>query len=275
MQALELQQLELLFYLLLGLVFLILVILVAYVVIANRRQRAELVQAYEADKLAPRPTLRLTGHVLSLVRDEKGDPIKVEVAGVKYRNLAEIKDPVVRRHVVDAALELIRFTGVIGQNIAVPAHPNETQTWREDIRARSRGELDEIRAGSPVQGGGVQVSSEDRDVEQQFLGLLESMGQTRAAPERPTIVSSIQQSMTAKSSEQDNALSIVNDIEDIVQRRIRLIPSMVNRDLHVQLKEGGSVRFTFDGKEYENLEDVPNLTARQLIKDAIREWEET
>jgi 1,4-alpha-glucan branching enzyme len=35
------------------------------------------------------------------------------------------------------------------------------------------------------------------------------------------------------------------------------------------------VFFTFDGVRYDNVEDIPNTTARQLVQDAIKEWEET
>ena len=63
--------------------------------------------------------------------------------------------------------------------------------------------------------------------------------------------------------------------EDIIQRRVQLIPALVGRDLHVRLDAGGSVRFAFQGQEYENLDELPNMTARQLIRDAIQEWEET
>jgi hypothetical protein len=67
----------------------------------------------------------------------------------------------------------------------------------------------------------------------------------------------------------------VDDIDDIVQRRIPLIPALIGRDLHVRLGPGDSVRFVFDGRAYDSLDNVPNMTARQLIKDAIQEWEET
>jgi hypothetical protein len=54
-----------------------------------------------------------------------------------------------------------------------------------------------------------------------------------------------------------------------------LVPALVGRGMHVQSGPSGQVIFVFEGQEYENLEDVPNLTARQLIQDAIREWDET
>jgi hypothetical protein len=209
------------------------------------------------------------------VRDHVGEPVKVEIAGVKYRSLAEIEDAVLRRQVVDAALELVQFTGVLGPDAAVPAHPVETNHWREDIRERSEGELQKIRTGPAVPAAEVQLPAADKEVEEQFLSLLEKMGRTRQVQDRPTVVGSIQQRLTARSAGPDQPRSFVTDIEDIVQRRIHLIPALVGRDLHVRLDRSGSVRFVFEGKEYRDLEEIPNLTARQLIKDAIQEWEET
>lgn len=275
MQALDLRQLGLLFYLLLGLVFIVLIILIAYVVIANRRQRVQLAEAHEVDRLSPRPALRVTGQVLSLVRDQAGGPVKVAIAGAKYDSLAEIEDPVLRRQVLDAALELIRFTGVLGPDALAPTPLAGTDHWREDIRERSEGELKQIRAGSSVPAAQEQLLPANQEVEEQFLSLLEEMGHTRQAQERPTVTSTLQQRRISRPSGPDQPRSVVDDLEDIIQRRIRLIPALIDRDLHIGLDQADSVCFTFEGKEYRNLEDVPNLTARQLIKDAIQEWEES
>jgi hypothetical protein len=68
--------------------------------------------------------------------------------------------------------------------------------------------------------------------------------------------------------------TFVEDIDDILQRRVQLIPALIGRDLQVRLGPGDSVRFVFEGREYEDLDDVPNMTAQQLIRDAIQEWEE-
>jgi hypothetical protein len=275
MQALDLQQLGLLFYLLLGLVFTILIILIGYVVIANRRQRAQLVEAYEGGRLSPRPVQRITGQILSLVRDQTGEPVKVEIAGVKYRSLAEIEDPILRRQVLDAALELIQFTGVLGRDSIAPAHLAETDSWREDTREKSKDELKRIRAGTPTPAAQAPLPPASEQVEEQFLSLLEEMGQSRQTPERPTVATSLRQRRTAKVPGPDQSRSFVDDIEDIVQRRIQLIPALIGRDLHIRLDQANSVCFAFEGKEYKDLEELPNLTARQLIKDSIQEWEET
>ena len=67
----------------------------------------------------------------------------------------------------------------------------------------------------------------------------------------------------------------IHDIDAIIQRRVQMIPVMVGRDLHVRLGPGDSVRFVFEGSEYDSLDHVPNMTAQQLIRDSIQEWEDT
>jgi hypothetical protein len=101
------------------------------------------------------------------------------------------------------------------------------------------------------------------------------MGQTSPSLEKPSIIGAVKQRMAPKQLEPEGIRTFVDDIDDIVRRRVQLVPALLGRDLHVRLGPGDSVRFAFEGKEYEDLDQVPNMTARQLIKDAIQEWEET
>lgn len=274
MGGLDLQQLGWLFYSLLGLIFVTLAILIIYVVVANRRQRARLADTSKVDELTFRSSPGATGHILSLVREEAGGALLVEIGGVRYRRLADIEEPQSRRQVVDAALELIRFTGVVGQSGIAPSPVEKTKGWREDLRASSKAELESIHSGLVGKGEPSSVGQASEEVEQQFLELLSGLGES-VPIERPSIAGSIQQRLRPKPAEPEQPRTFVHDIDDIIQRRIRLIPALQNRDLHVRLGTGDTVRFVLEGKEYERLEDVPNLTARQLIEDAIQEWEET
>jgi hypothetical protein len=271
MEALELQQLEWLFFALLGLVVLIFAVLISYVVIANRRQRDRMAAAYEADKLAPRPVLKVTGQILSLVRNEVGGPLEVEIGGKTYASLAEIEEPQLRRQVVGTALELIQFTGALEQPIA-PEPPGETGSWREDLRESSQEELERIHTSST--GNGSQSATAPAEVEEQFLSLLSEMGQPPATPEKPSVANALRQRRLPKLPKEEGSRSFVDEVEVIVQRRIHTTPALHARDLHVRLGAGGSVRFVYEGVEYESLEGIPNLTAQQLIRDAIAEWDE-
>ncbi|HSR30782.1 MAG TPA: hypothetical protein VLY63_09480 [Anaerolineae bacterium] len=275
MDSLDLQQVEGLFFVLLALIAVILVALIVYVVLANWRQRAKMVEAYEADKFAPRPTRHLTGQILSLVRAGPGQPLKVAINGVQYRRMADIEDPQVRRQVVGAALELVQFTGALGSDAIAPIPLEEADSWREDMRADSKVELERIHTVAARARSQPQTPPASEEVEEQFLSLLTQMSQAHASPEKPGVIRSIQQRMAPRKGESESARTFLDDIDDILQRRIQLIPAMIGRDLHVRLDSGDAVHFAFEGREYDNLDDLPNLTAQQLIKDAIQEWEDT
>ncbi|RPI58365.1 MAG: hypothetical protein EHM56_02005 [Chloroflexi bacterium] len=265
----DLQQLRVLFLVLLGLMLVTLVILVAYLVVASRRARRrgkrEHVQEEELDPgLRPAWAARqATGQVVALLRDEPGSALQVEVGGTRYRRLAEIEDPQLKRQVVEATMDLVRFTGVLGVESIAPAPVDKTYSWREDLRK-------EIRA----QGQQAPPRPASEEVEEQFLNLLSEIGPAPGA-EKPNLATAIQQRRSSKPARQDQPRSVVDDIEAIVQRRVLLIPALTGRDLHVRLGAEGTVHFMFEGQDYEKPDDIPNMTARQLVKDAIQEWDET
>jgi hypothetical protein len=279
MTDLSQEQLEQLFYLFLGLVFVTAAVLVVYVALASRRAKADRPRGKPEDEAVIRPEQLVVGRVLSLVRDEPGAALQVEVGGEKYASLTEVQDPRLRRQIMAAAMELIQFTGVLAQKDLSPAPISRTETWREDLRQESQTELESARdpADSAPDALNAEQSSVARpaEVEEQFLGLLAEMGQSQAQPEKPTVIDAVGERLAPKPQEPDRPRSFIDEIEEIVQRRIPLIPALVGRGLHVQSGPGGEVLFVFEGQEYENLEEVPNLTARQLIQDAIREWDET
>jgi hypothetical protein len=275
MESLDLQQLEGLFFVLLGLILVVLFALIAYVIIANRRQRAKTIQKQEADNLVPRPARRVVGRVLSLVRDEVGGPLQVEVNGLTYSRLADIEDPLIRRQVVEGAMELIQFTGVLELGGVKPAPVEETASWRRDLRQSSEAELERIHAVRSGKGISLKQKVEEEEVEEQFLGLLTETGEAPQSLERPSVMRAIQQRMTIQSTATDDSGTFVDEIENIVQRRLALTPALTGRDLHVGLRSDDSVCFVFEGQEYGNLDDIPNLTAQRLIREAIQEWEET
>jgi hypothetical protein len=145
------------------------------------------------------------------------------------------------------------------------------------MRQGSRGELEHIHSVLAQSGKGPGASPVGRsaELEERFLDLLASQSQASPASERPTLASALQRRRAPKAPEADQADTFVDEIDRIVQRRIQLIPALAQRDLHVRASHDGGVRFVFEGKEYEELEELPNMTARQVVKDAIREWEET
>jgi len=275
MEALDLQQLEWLLYGLLAAIGVILALLIGYTVLANRRQREKMTAAYEADRLAPFAARRVSGQILSLVRNEVGAALAVEIGGETYSSLAEIEDPQLKRQVIGAALELIQFTGALGQTAIAPspAPLDATGSWREDLRESSQTELERIHAVASGSANRPRPEPGADKVEAQFLNLLADMGQA-SPPEKPSMAGALRRRRQPKKFEEEGSPGFVDEIEAIVQRRLRTLPALAGRDLHVRLGDDGLVRFAFEGVAYERLEELPNLTAQQLVRDAIAEWDE-
>ncbi len=273
MDNLSLGQLEALVVFLIVLVVAVFGGLILYVILSSR-QKAAREKAEFAGQLPASSTTELSPagrRPISLLRGDDG--LQVEVGGTRYRTFAEIKDSDTKRQVLMAALDLVRFTGVLGQDVAAPLPMDKTYSWREDLRQVSQEELGQIRGPSGAEPGASKPANRS-EIEEQFLSMLAEMGQAPAPPEKPKLVTSLQQVLRPKGAEEPPH-SFVEDIEAIVQRRVRLIPAFHGRELHVRADRAGGVRFVFEGHEYPSMDDIPNLTARQLIADAIKEWEET
>ncbi len=271
----EFQQLEVVFFGLLGLVVLTLVALVIYLISADRQKKLRPAAPPVEDSFILDTPLQPTGDLLTLVRGAPGESVQVRINGVLYRHMSEILDAEVRRQVVESAMALIRFTGVLGTEVVAPAPVDKTYSWREDLRQGSRAELERAQSQPGAEKGPAAQppAPPDQDVEARFLSLLADLGST-PSKEKPNLVTSIQHRWS-KPAQQETPRSFVDDIEAIVQRKLALAPALASRDLHVRLGAGGAVRFVFEGQEFESVDDIPNLTAQQLVKDAIREWDET
>jgi hypothetical protein len=268
MEQFSLEQLRTLLIVVIGAILLLMTALIVYVVLAGRKKTTRSLdkaqQSGPASSASTRP--------LSLVRDTEGGPLQVEIGGVRYQTLAEVQDVDSKRQIVIAAMELVRFTGVLGRAVQEPVPIDKTYHWREDLRQESQEELKQIRGAvgdqPAVAGPATRIA-----IEEQFLSMLAEMGQTPSPLEKPGIVSSIQLALKPKGIE-ERSRTFVDQIEEILQRRMKAIPAFHGRELHMLTDPTGTVRFQFDGHEYQDANDIPNLTARQLIADAIKEWEE-
>jgi hypothetical protein len=66
--------------------------------------------------------------------------------------------------------------------------------------------------------------------------------------------------------------SITEQIEDHLQDKIARTP-LARRGVHVRAEPQGNAIFLLEGKAYLAVDDVPDPEVRQVIRDAISEWE--
>jgi hypothetical protein len=248
----DINQLRLLLYLLLGLLAALVVGLAYYLSRTSRRgqpARTEL-SAGQFD-LDLSQTVSADKPALQLVRDPTTGRFAVELQGQRYQRLSEIEEPGLRRQVMLAAAEMVDFTGVLGEGEPRLLPAEEAIYWREDLRRAA-------------------AASET-------ASFLEKVAREADQPEIApvTLMGALQRRLRGEGVEPTEILSLAEEIDAIVQRRLGLTRGLEGRTLHLRQGEGDRIVFEFDGAEYSSAEDIPNHTARLLVQDAIREWEET
>jgi hypothetical protein len=282
MQAIKLGQLELLMFLFVGLTLLVLLGLVIYITTAQRRTRQAALRpksqpAQEKampSEIDPNPSLTGIHPALSLFRDPKGGSIRVEIDGGVYSTMADVADPDLKRKIVSLAMDLIQFVGVLKAQPSSLAPMDKTATWREDLRAGSQAAKAQAQSTLAADSRPTMAPGAAPELEERFLAYLAEMGQSPQSVQKPSMIRSIQQSLQPKPNLSEGAHGFVQDIEEIVQGQLRANPALVPGGLHVQTGLDKRVAFVFEGQEYASVDEIPNRTAQEVIRNAIREWED-
>jgi hypothetical protein len=192
--------------------------------------------------------------VIRLVREPASDRLAVEVMGARYHRLSDIQDDELRRQVMLAAAEMVDFTGVLDEGEPVVLSPDQAIQWREDLRrALPRREPDATAEF---------LDKAARQSEQEGLAPV-------------TLVGALQRALQGKTPDSAETLSLVEEIDQIVQRRLNVTRGLQGRTLKLRAVDAERIVYEFDGAEYGAVDDIPNHTARLLVQDSIREWEET
>jgi len=70
-------------------------------------------------------------------------------------------------------------------------------------------------------------------------------------------------------------LNLADEINDIVQNRLRYSLLAPNTQIAITSDLGGGIRIQVNGQFYTSPDDVPDQAAQELIKAAIKEWEKS
>lgn len=69
--------------------------------------------------------------------------------------------------------------------------------------------------------------------------------------------------------------SILDQIENILQRKLIKYPELVERHIHIGADADGSLQLEVDQDYYNAPDDIPDAAVRSVIKAAIRDWEQS
>jgi hypothetical protein len=77
----------------------------------------------------------------------------------------------------------------------------------------------------------------------------------------------------ASKEEQQAELTMADQIEEILQRRLMTQPQFASRSIHILSNPDGSVRVEVDNQTYNGIGDVVEPEIKDFLQDVIREWE--
>lgn len=196
----------------------------------------------------------------------------VEANEQRYENIADISDNKLKQRLLAAIGELITFVGgyqnLVDMGLAPAVNPPaapiapaegdpvspELARQQEAFLARLEAQRSEL-ASQPSRGGFRLFNNRPESV-------------TNAQP----LVAFTETGDVKPISEPAKPQSIAEQIDEILQRHLKLDPKMANRSVHLRQATAGGLRIEVDGKNYEKPTDIPDKDVQLLIKMAVKEW---
>jgi hypothetical protein len=228
------------------------------------------------------------GEVMRVIRDQQTGRMLVEVDGKQYTHIREIADAQVGRRVLWAISDLVRFTGGMATN---------PQAMRNIAQEEPKGSPDVASISSVPTASTVTRSAPDHraapPVPQTRLAEAVSLPAALARPrpatetsappaeakprQRYSLLGYFRQGFTRGGSTAPAAspTSFINEIEAILQGSIQRLAAPPSSEVHVLTGENGALQIEVGNAVYGSPDEVPDPQIRQMIKDAVAEWEKS
>lgn len=214
--------------------------------------------------------------LLRLLRDPQSGQFIIEVAGQRYTKLASVTDKKVGQYILRLTAHLLAFTnGVIItdagmksvynpkglKEVPMPIGPSPTPAPQppvppqkaESDRAEPSSSPKPLPQAEPPSSSSLQPPIPPP----QPSGLLGRVAQPPPPP--PSLP----------------GLNLAEEINDIVQARLRYSPLAANTVIEITSDYQGGIRIEVNNQFYNSPDDVPDPDVKELIKASIKEWERT
>jgi hypothetical protein len=93
-------------------------------------------------------------------------------------------------------------------------------------------------------------------------------------PVRVDVNEIVTRAVNPKSKVKEKPKSIVEQVDEILQKRLANSPYS-KRLIRLVDAPGGGVEVLVDAKKYEGVGDVPDLEVRDFIQECVKEWEKS
>jgi hypothetical protein len=194
--------------------------------------------------------------VLRVWRDLADGTLIVEIGGQRFRALNEIQDTNLQRRLMNVVRDLANMARST-PSPTLPAPPPAPARSPQPPRSAAPTPA-EKKPDAPSKPADIDLSSASLSPGTMFREMTKmAMGQrpepVEAAPPPP---------------------SIAEQIQEVLQRKLEQTPGFTGRSIHIRPSLHGGVRIEVDGRFYEGVGEVDDDAVRQLLQDAVREWEE-
>jgi hypothetical protein len=206
--------------------------------------------------------------LLRFLHDPNTGQFVVEVGDQRYTKLTEVPDRKVGQYLLELAAHFLHFTnGVVVteagmKNVGLPKVGVTPKPMALATRRRAQ-------ATMPTSGNPFNSPASD-DAERALLESLQSKLQAGSQRSRSGLFNL---GVVAQPEATVSPLNLANQINEIVQARLRYVPLSRRPEVSISSSLSGGIRIKVDNKYYNTPDEVPDLEVRQLIKDSIKEWE--
>jgi hypothetical protein len=217
--------------------------------------------------------------LLRLLRDPQSQQLIVEIAGKRYAKLADIVDKEIGQYVLKLAAQLLAFTNGVFlteagmKSIPIPKVGKAPDPIEESV---SRLEAPIPIASSvvkPNMPGLLAAPKASVETESAFLT------SAPTTPPKPAEPKPQRSGLFGLGSGPKTppptlpGLNLAEEINDIVQARLRYSPLADSHHISISSDLHGGIRIKVDDQYYTSPDDIQDQAIRDLIKASIKEWE--
>lgn len=189
--------------------------------------------------------------VMQVLRTPPMGKLVVSVNKQRYERITDIREEHVRHLLMAAIGELIDFAG--GYNRLVDA-----------------GVAPALLPDSSQQAGTAPLNKKQED----FLARLKAERDAEKAAQSPKpkfpVMSGLQPSLRRN---QTGTISIVDQIDAILQKHIDAEPKLADRSIHLVKAPSSGLQIEVDGVRYQRPSEINDKLIQLMIKRALKEWE--
>ena len=214
--------------------------------------------------------------VMRVIREPPMGSLIVHAGGRRLKHLSSAENEQMRHRLLAAIGELVTFAGgydaLVEAGVAPPLGPREinvagtTQPAEDELTAQQAAFLDqlerELKSGVPPEG--LLTGSVPDSVAINAAKFEAGVDDGREVSTKPG---------AEQPASGQPGVNLVGEIDSILQKHVIANARLAHRSIHLRQPPGGLLQIVVDDRVYEHPNDIEDDDVRQILKQALKEWE--